>query len=166
MILAFSSEPDHVLVDTIRDCQSLGVEVSLVPRLFESINGRAVLDHVGGLPLLSLRPTNPRGWEFVVKHGIDRGVALLGLIATSPLMAAIALGVRLSSPGPVLFRQRRVGRDGQEFDAVSLAPCTKHPAQAPSICPRDARPAASRVRIAGPDSAAGCATTPSTSYRS
>jgi exopolysaccharide biosynthesis polyprenyl glycosylphosphotransferase len=120
VILAFSSEPDHALVDTVRECQSLGVEVSLVPRLFESINRRGVLDHVGGLPLLSLRPTNPRSWEFVVKHGIDRGVALLGLIATGPLMAAIALGVRLSSPGPVLFRQRRVGRDGQEFDVLKF----------------------------------------------
>jgi exopolysaccharide biosynthesis polyprenyl glycosylphosphotransferase len=120
VILAFSAEPDHVLLDTIRECQRLGLEVSLVPRLFESINGRAVLDHVGGLPLLSLRPTDPRGWEFLVKHAIDRSVALLGLIATAPLLAAIALGVRLSSPGPVLFRQRRVGRDGREFDVLKF----------------------------------------------
>ena len=50
----------------------LGVEVSLVPRLYESINERATLDHVGGLPLLSLRPTDPRGWQFAVKHALDR----------------------------------------------------------------------------------------------
>ena len=72
MILAFSSEPDHVLVDKVRECEQLGVEVSLVPRLFESINDRATLDHIGGVPLLSLRPTNPRGWQFAVKHALDR----------------------------------------------------------------------------------------------
>jgi exopolysaccharide biosynthesis polyprenyl glycosylphosphotransferase len=115
VILAFSSEPDHVLVEKVAECQQLGLEISLVPRLFESINERAILDHVGGLPLLWLRPTNPRGWEFAVKHAIDRGVALVALLVFGPLMGLLALGIRLSSPGPILFRQRRVGRDGRTF---------------------------------------------------
>jgi len=119
-ILAFSSQPDRVLVDGIRVCEELGVRVSLVPRLFESISDRATLDHIGGLPLLSLHPTNPRSWEFAIKHAVDRAAALLGLIATAPLAAAIAAGVRLSSPGPALFRQRRVGRDGREFDLLKF----------------------------------------------
>jgi FlaA1/EpsC-like NDP-sugar epimerase len=110
VILAFSSEPDHVLVEKIRECERLGVKVSLVPRMFEAINERAILDHVGGLPLISLRPTNPRGWQFGIKHGLDRAFALLALLALAPLMAMIALAVRLGSPGPALFRQRRVGR--------------------------------------------------------
>lgn len=120
VILAFSSQPDHELVDEIRRCEHLGVGVSLIPRLFESISGRATLDHVGGLPLLSLHPTNPRSWEFAIKHALDRALALLGLIAAAPLLAGIALGVRLTSPGPVLFRQRRVGRDGRVFDLLKF----------------------------------------------
>ncbi len=120
VILAFSAEPDHVLVDKVRECEALGVEVSLVPRLFEAINDRAILDHVGGLPLISLRPTNPRGWQFAIKHSLDRTFAAVALIALAPLMGAIALAVRLSSPGPVLFRQRRVGRDGRVFDVLKF----------------------------------------------
>lgn len=120
VILAFSSEPDHVLVERVNECQQLGLGVSLVPRLFETINERAVLDHVGGLPLLSLRPTDPRSWQFTFKHAIDRGFALVALLALSPVLALIALGVRLSSPGPVLFRQRRVGRDGRAFDLLKF----------------------------------------------
>jgi exopolysaccharide biosynthesis polyprenyl glycosylphosphotransferase len=120
VILAFSSEPDHVLVDKVRECEALGVEVSLVPRLFETINDRAILDHVGGLPLISLRPTNPRGWQFTIKHAVDRTLAALALLVLSPLMGAIALAVRLSSPGPALFRQRRVGRDGRAFDVLKF----------------------------------------------
>jgi exopolysaccharide biosynthesis polyprenyl glycosylphosphotransferase len=115
VILAFSSEPDHVMVSKVRQCQALGVEISLVPRLYEAINERTRLDHVGGLPLLSLRAVNPRGWEFTIKHAIDRSLAFLALTLLSPLVIAIAAAVRLSSPGPVLFRQRRVGRDGHEF---------------------------------------------------
>ena len=56
VILSFSSGPDHMLVATVRRCQQLGIGVSLVPRLYESINERSTLDHVGGVPLLTLRP--------------------------------------------------------------------------------------------------------------
>jgi exopolysaccharide biosynthesis polyprenyl glycosylphosphotransferase len=120
LILAFSSEPDHVLVEKVRQCEELGIEVSLVPRLFEAISDRAVLDHLGGLPIISLRPTNPHGWEFAVKHAFDRCVALIALVLLAPILGAIALAVRLTSPGPALFRQRRVGRDGRAFDVLKF----------------------------------------------
>jgi exopolysaccharide biosynthesis polyprenyl glycosylphosphotransferase len=120
VILAFSTEPDHMLVEKVRECERLGVSVSLVPRLFESISEHAVLDHIGGLPLVSLRPTDPRGWQFAVKHAADRAVAVLSLAFLAPVLGAIAVGVRLSSPGPVLFRQRRVGRDGRVFDVLKF----------------------------------------------
>ena len=120
VILAFSGEPDHALVGTVRQCEELGVGVSLIPRLYESINERATLDHVGGLPLLTLNSISPYGWQFAVKHLIDRGVALIGLVLLSPALALVALIVRTSSRGPVLFRQRRVGRDGREFDLLKF----------------------------------------------
>jgi len=120
VILAFSSEPDHLLVRKVRECHRRWVQVSLVPRIYESFNERAALNHVGGMPLVALRPTDPRGWEFAVKHALDRSVALFALIALAPAMLLIALAVRLSSPGPVLFRQRRVGRDGRAFDLLKF----------------------------------------------
>jgi exopolysaccharide biosynthesis polyprenyl glycosylphosphotransferase len=127
VILAFSNEPDHALVDSIRLCQDRGVNVSLVPRLYESINERAELTRVGGMPLLALRPVDPRGWQFAIKHALDRSVALLALLALSPVLLAIAVAIRLSSPGPVLFRQRRVGRDGREFDLLKFRTMRESP---------------------------------------
>ncbi len=120
VIIAFSTEPDSVLAEKVRECQRLGVDVALVPRLYEAINDRATLDHVGGLPVVSLRPTDPRGAHFAVKHAIDRTLAVLALYALWPLMLIIALAVKLDSPGPVLYRQRRVGRDGHEFDLLKF----------------------------------------------
>jgi exopolysaccharide biosynthesis polyprenyl glycosylphosphotransferase len=120
VILAFSGERDHDLIAKVRQCEAAGVGVSLIPRLYEAINERTTLDHVGGLPLLTLHAIDPRGWQFAVKHAFDRTFALVGLIAASPIMLAIVVAVRLSSPGPVLFRQRRVGRDGREFDVLKF----------------------------------------------
>jgi exopolysaccharide biosynthesis polyprenyl glycosylphosphotransferase len=120
VILAFSNEPDHVLVAKVRECQRLGIEVSLVPRLYEAINERTSLGHVGGLPLLTLRTVDPRGWQFAIKHAFDRTVAALALVFVSPVMAVIAVAVRFSSPGPILFRQPRIGRDGREFTMLKF----------------------------------------------
>jgi exopolysaccharide biosynthesis polyprenyl glycosylphosphotransferase len=120
VILAFASEPDHRLLDTVKQCHELGIEVSLVPRLFEAVNERATLDHVGGLPVVSLKPTNPRGWQFAVKHTFDRVFAFVALVALAPVLLAIAAAVKMDSPGPMLFRQRRVGRDGRTFDLLKF----------------------------------------------
>jgi lipopolysaccharide/colanic/teichoic acid biosynthesis glycosyltransferase len=66
-----------------------------------------------------------RGPRFAVKHTIDKTVALVALLVLAPLMLAIALAVRLSSSGPVLFRQRRVGRDGRTFDLFKFRSMTQ-----------------------------------------
>jgi exopolysaccharide biosynthesis polyprenyl glycosylphosphotransferase len=116
VVIAFSSEPDERLVDLVRRCEALGLQVSLVPRLFESLNHRATYEPLGGTPLVGLRTVHPKGWQFAVKHVFDRVGAALLLLLFGPLMAAIGVAVRLSSPGPIVFRQRRVGRDGTVFD--------------------------------------------------
>jgi exopolysaccharide biosynthesis polyprenyl glycosylphosphotransferase len=116
LIVAFSSVADARVSRLIQRCQELGIEVSVVPRMFDTINDRVGYDTVGGLPLLTFSGVNPKGVQFAVKHVIDRLSATLLLVFLSPVIALAALAVRVSSPGPVLFRQRRVGRDGTEFD--------------------------------------------------
>jgi exopolysaccharide biosynthesis polyprenyl glycosylphosphotransferase len=122
VILAFLSSrgADARMVPIVRQCDELGLDVSLVPRLFESITVRAELEHIGGMPLFRLFHVNPKGWQFTVKHVVDRVLAATLVLVLSPLLAALALGVKLSSPGPVFFRQRRVGRDEQVFDLLKF----------------------------------------------
>ncbi|HXM86974.1 MAG TPA: exopolysaccharide biosynthesis polyprenyl glycosylphosphotransferase [Solirubrobacteraceae bacterium] len=116
LIVAFSSVADERVSRLIQRCQELGVEVSVVPRMFDTINNRVGYDTVGGLPLMSFTMVDPRGAQFAIKHAFDRVFALILLVVLSPLLVVSALAVRLSSSGPVLFRQRRVGRDGKAFD--------------------------------------------------
>ncbi len=115
VIVAFAAAPHDVLVNLIRRCGELGVRVSVVPRLFEEINSRIEVEHLGGIPLMRTRRVDPQGWHFGVKYLVDRVVAGLMLVLISPLMLAIALAVKLNSRGPVFFRQPRVGLDGHEF---------------------------------------------------
>jgi exopolysaccharide biosynthesis polyprenyl glycosylphosphotransferase len=119
--------PDRSLVRFTRECEDLGLEVSLVPRLFESINDRFALERLGGLPLLGLRAIDPKGWQFNIKYALDKPLAALKLVAAAPSMLLAFLAVKLSSPGPALFRQRRLGLDGKpffllKFRSMSVAP--------------------------------------------
>ena len=115
LIVAFSTSADAQLGAMVHRCQQLGVEVLVVPRMFDHINHRMVYDAVGGLPLFSLSAVDPKGWQFALKHALDRVFATLLLICLAPLMLALALAARVTSPGPILFRQQRVGRDGKVF---------------------------------------------------
>jgi len=120
VVLAYASCPDRMLVPLVGECESLGLEVSLVPRLFERINLRTAVDQIGGLPVYGLRFVNFKGWQFAVKHLFDRVTAVTMLAAMAPLMLSIAVAVKLTSPGPVLFRQRRTGRDGRDFEMLKF----------------------------------------------
>jgi exopolysaccharide biosynthesis polyprenyl glycosylphosphotransferase len=130
LIVAFSSVADARVSRLIQRCQELGVEVSVVPRMFDTINNRVGYDTVGGLPLMSFTSINPRGLQFAIKHALDRVLALLFLVLLSPLVIGSALAVRLSSRGPVLFRQRRVGRDGKAFDLFKFRSMRAQPGRA------------------------------------
>src|SRR5271163_1467145 len=116
LIVAFSSVADARVSRLIQRCQELGVEVSVVPRMFDTINNRVGYDTVGGLPLMSFTMVDPRGVQFAIKHAFDRVFALVLLVVLSPVILCTALAVLASSRGPVLFRQRRIGRDGKVFD--------------------------------------------------
>jgi exopolysaccharide biosynthesis polyprenyl glycosylphosphotransferase len=132
LIVAFSSATDARVSRLIQHCQDLGIEVSVVPRMFDTINDRVSYDTVGGLPLLSFNTVDPNGAQFAVKHALDRGVALVLSVVLAPLIVAVALAVRLSSPGPVLFRQRRVGRDGKVFDLYKFRSMRQTPPERPA----------------------------------
>jgi len=120
VVIGFSTAPHHVLLDLVRRCWKLGVGVSVVPRLYEVEGTRVQVEHVGGLPFVQLRASDPRGAQVIVKYAIDRVVAALALIVLAPLLMVASVAVLASMGRPLLFRQRRVGRDGHDFDMLKL----------------------------------------------
>jgi exopolysaccharide biosynthesis polyprenyl glycosylphosphotransferase len=120
VIITFSKAPNHVLLRLIRRCEQLGVSVSTVPRLYELTTNRLTVEHLGGLPLVSAHPADPRGFQFALKYTIDRFVSATLIVLLSPVLVAAAVATYLSLGRPIFFRQRRVGRDGVEFDMLKF----------------------------------------------
>ncbi|MFZ0834872.1 MAG: exopolysaccharide biosynthesis polyprenyl glycosylphosphotransferase, partial [Mycobacterium sp.] len=120
VIVAMSSVSDDRLAQTAHVAISLGMRVRVVPRLKDAVGVSACVEHLGPMPLVVLYHVDPLGWQFAVKHIMDRLVSGIGLLVISPLFIALAITVKLSSPGPIFFRQRRVGRDGKPFDCLKF----------------------------------------------
>ncbi len=115
VVVAFTRASAEALVDALRPLQGK-LPVSVVPRLFDVIPGSAdTHDLVAGYPAVSMAPPTARHWQRGVKRTIDVVGGLAGLVLALPVMAVAAIGVRLSSPGPILLRQVRVGQGGREF---------------------------------------------------
>ncbi len=107
---------------------------------------------------MSFSSVNPKGIQFAVKHAFDRIFAVLLLLVLAPVILLTALVVRTSSPGPVLFRQRRVGRDGTEFDLYKFRSMRIEPGAAPPSAPVPSLTLVPSIAEAGSGAAAEDAT--------
>ena len=133
VIITFSRAPHEVLLRLVKRCEELGLQVAFVPRLYEKITSKLTVEHLGGIPFISARPSNPKGAQFVIKYAVDRLVAAFFLIVTLPLTLPAALGILLTLGRPLFFRQVRVGRDGRTFEMLkfrTMKPVTEGPLEA------------------------------------
>jgi exopolysaccharide biosynthesis polyprenyl glycosylphosphotransferase len=122
VVLAYGPVRDARLVALLRSAVANGVDVYVVPRLFDlAVTPRGWnVDEVWGIPLHSIQPTAPQHLTWPVKRSLDIALAGSALLITAPLLALLAVAVRLSGPGPILFRQHRVGRDGRPFQLLKF----------------------------------------------
>jgi exopolysaccharide biosynthesis polyprenyl glycosylphosphotransferase len=122
VIVAFGATREPEMVPIIRTCDRLPVEVHVMPRFFElgvSKEG-AFSDDLWGIPLIRLRRSALRTAAWRTKRAFDLVVASAALIILSPVLGLAALAVRLSSPGPVFFRQKRIGQRGEVFECLKF----------------------------------------------
>jgi exopolysaccharide biosynthesis polyprenyl glycosylphosphotransferase len=115
VVVAPTHEGGEDVVDVIRLATACGVRVSVLPRLLDVIGSSVDFDDVGGQVLLGLRGFGLSPSSRFLKRVFDLVVTGGLLVVLSPLLLAIAAGVKLSSSGPILFRQTRIGRNGREF---------------------------------------------------
>ena len=120
VIVAFSRSSDLRTMQMIRDCDSHGVQVDVVPRLFDYLSTDAGTYALGGMPLVSIAPRRPLPIQRLAKRGLDVVLSSAMLLACLPALLVIAVLIKLGDRGPVLYRQRRVGRDEQPFDILKF----------------------------------------------
>ncbi len=120
VVLTLPFEQLALVSATAAKLANMTTDLQFVPDLFALHTSKMRLTEVAGIPFISVREVALSGADRIVKRTFDIVCTSLGLLVLSPLLFVLAVAVKLSSRGPVLYRQARVGRDGSEFDMLKF----------------------------------------------
>ncbi len=123
ILVAANEQFSAASLDTYRRLQN-SVHIAMVPRYFELISWRSRLTDLSGTPLLEIAQPHLSAWDKFMKRAFDLCMSSAVLLALSPLLVVVAVGVKLSSPGPVFFRQIRLGRSTEPFRLIKFRSMT------------------------------------------
>jgi exopolysaccharide biosynthesis polyprenyl glycosylphosphotransferase len=124
VVVTFGRADEARMVEVLRTCHGLDSRVWVVPRLFELGTSMKDADELWGVPVGELSRSALRTSQWRLKRAFDVAVAGALVAVTAPVMLAIALTVKLTSPGPVFFRQRRIGQHGRTVDVLKFRTMT------------------------------------------
>jgi len=117
----FSTPADkQTVISIVDESRANGIEVRVVPDLYDGLAWNAPVEFIGQFPTIPLHQREfPRG-AFLIKRVLDVFLSSLALLVLSPLMVAIAVLIRMDSPGPVFYRAARIGRKGRTFTCLKF----------------------------------------------
>jgi exopolysaccharide biosynthesis polyprenyl glycosylphosphotransferase len=103
------------IIRLVGEAEQAGVRAAVVPDLFQLSLGGIQIEEINGIPLISVKQTTLTGMNQVIKRAFDLMITVPTVVLLAPIWPLVALAIRLDSPGPILFRQIRVGRHGKTF---------------------------------------------------
>ncbi len=120
LIITLDSTEHEQLLDVIGRASAFKVRIKIRPDLYDIVSGQARTNQLYGVPLIEVTPQLMAPWEEVAKRAFDIIVSTLALVIGAPLFLIIAIAQKIGSPGPIFYRQERVGKDGQVFQIVKF----------------------------------------------
>jgi exopolysaccharide biosynthesis polyprenyl glycosylphosphotransferase len=115
IVVALPANMHQTVNEVINLCHDNDIEFTLVPDIFELQINALDLQQLNGVPLIGIKDNRLTGWNYFVKRVVDFSLALFLMIVAAIPMLLIALAIKIESPGPIIFRQTRVGRTGRLF---------------------------------------------------
>jgi len=115
VIIALEPSEHGMLGDIVNRLSLLDIRISAIPSMTDILTGKVKSTTIFGTPLLEVTHELMPAWQQNVKQMLDMVLAIISLVLLSPLILFLVIGVKLSSPGPVLYKQLRVGRFGKQF---------------------------------------------------
>ncbi len=120
ILVALDSKDHPVLFDLVRRCEGMNTEIMMVPDLLEMMTSQVRIKELEGIPFIRIKTTPMGTWNQILKRSFDLIVASVVLIVISPVFLLLAVLIKLTSKGPVLYLQERVGLDGSSFQVMKF----------------------------------------------
>jgi exopolysaccharide biosynthesis polyprenyl glycosylphosphotransferase len=118
--LALRARDHERLFDLVSECEGLDVDFMMVPDVLDVLTSQVSLTEYEGLPFLTLKSNQLTAWGRITKRGLDMAFSSVLLLIFSPFYLVIPALIRLSSPGPIFYRQERLGLDGRPFTMLKF----------------------------------------------
>jgi exopolysaccharide biosynthesis polyprenyl glycosylphosphotransferase len=119
IIAVESSEHAHIS-RILHELDGTAVRIKIIPDMYDILAGSVKMTSIFGAPLIEVNPQIMPAWQFALKRAMDVGFSILALVLLSPFLLIIALLVKFGSPGPVFFRQERIGLGGKPFKIIKF----------------------------------------------
>ncbi|HCA42605.1 MAG TPA: undecaprenyl-phosphate glucose phosphotransferase [Bacteroidetes bacterium] len=115
LLISLSANDHDDIYDLMKICEGINVEFMMAPDYIDIITSKLRVEEVDGIPFMKLKSLPLSVWNKIVKRAFDIFVSSLVLILTLPVMIVISILIKLTSKGPLLYKQERVGLDGEKF---------------------------------------------------
>jgi Undecaprenyl-phosphate glucose phosphotransferase len=120
ILIALPWQASDRIRDVLNAVRVVPANIHLCPELRPAGTPRHKLSALDGLPVVTMADKPVSGWSYVIKRSLDAALALVGLLLVSPLLLAVIVWIKLDSPGPVLFKQKRLGFNNRLFDVYKF----------------------------------------------
>jgi exopolysaccharide biosynthesis polyprenyl glycosylphosphotransferase len=120
MIIALDVHEHDKLLDIIGEFNTFDININIIPDMYEAISGQVSVDIIRGLPLLNINPDIMTEFQEIYKRAIDLCICIIALIMLFPVNLLIAIIIRITSPGKILYKQIRVGLNGTQFTLIKF----------------------------------------------
>lgn len=116
VIIAIESSDHDDLENILNQLEGTGVTVKVIPDMYDILTGSVRMTSIFGAPLIQINREIMPTWQFSIKRIMDVGISLLALVVLFPVYFTIGAAIKLSSPGPIFFKQQRIGKYGRPFN--------------------------------------------------
>lgn len=120
IIVALDSNEEYLLFEIINSLFKYNINIQFTPRLYEILSGSARINKLGISPLVSITDSSMPDWEANFKRFLDIVVSLISLLLLSPFLIYYMIRIKMDSPGPVFYKQERIGRFGKPFKIIKF----------------------------------------------
>lgn len=120
VIICLPWQSHRMIQRLLRTCEQHNIRAQVVPDLFQLTKNQVYVEELNGIPLISTRDISIQGWNLVIKRAFDLVLSTVGGLISLPICLLVAIAIKLDSPGPILFSQTRIGRNGQPFQCYKF----------------------------------------------
>lgn len=116
VIIAIETNQHHKLKYILDKLEETNVIINIIPDIYDIVSGFVKLNYLFSVPLITLHPDPMPLWQKVMKKCLDYLLSVLVLILFSPLFILVSIIIKMSSPGPIIYKQQRIGKKGKPFN--------------------------------------------------